>query len=67
MNRFRKNEVFYSGGEVCLKSGRVPKVMFYDQSEKLLCNVIIVRQVGDILRFVDLLIKCNFSPELIYY
>ena len=29
--------------------------------------MVLASQVGDILRFVDLLIKCIFSPGLIYY
>ena len=42
---------------------------FYNQSLELLCNVPIglATQVGDILRFVDFLIKCNFSLELYIY
>ena len=68
-NRFRGNEVYYTGGEVCLGSVSVPKVRFYNQSQKLLCNVtmVLASQVGDIERFVDLLLKCNFSPELLHY
>ena len=68
-NRFRENEVFYTGGEVCLGSVSFPKVKFYNQSQELLCNVtmVLASQVSDILRFVDLLLKCTFSPELIYY
>ena len=63
------NEIFDTGGEICLKSGSVPGVKFFDQSGELLCNLTIVlaSQVGDIFCFVDLLIKCTFSPELIYY
>ena len=42
---------------------------FFDESGELLCNMTIVlaSQVGDILRFVDFLFKCAFSPEHIYY
>ena len=29
--------------------------------------MVLASEVGDILRFVDLLIKYNFSLELIYY
>ena len=60
--------MFYTGGEVRLGSESVPGVKFSDQSQELLCNTIMVlaSQVGDILRFVDLLIKCIFSPGLIY-
>ena len=69
MNRFQKDKVFDTGGEVCLGSESVPGVKFFDQSREILCNVTIVlaSQVGDIFRFMDLLIKCTFSPELIYY
>ena len=67
-NRFRGNEV-YDTGEVFLGSVSVPKVKFNNQSQELLCNVtmVLASQVSDILRFVDLLLKCTFSPELIYY
>ena len=66
-NRFHENEVYYTAGEVCLRSESVPVVKFCDQNQELLCNIIMVlaSQVSDILRFVDLLIKCTFSPELI--
>ena len=69
MNRFQKDKVFDTGGEVCLGSESVPGVKLFDQSRELLCNVTIVlaSQVGDIFRFMDLLIKCTFSPELMYY
>ena len=69
MNRFHEDKVFATGGEVCLGSESVPGVKFFDQSRELLCNVTIVlaSQVGDIFRFMDLSIKCTFSPELIYY
>ena len=69
MNRFQKDKVFDTGGEVCLGSESVPGVKFFDQSREILCNVTIVlaSQVGDIFRFMDLLIKCTFSPELMYY
>ena len=42
----------------------VSGVKFFDQSGELLCNVALV---GDVFQFVDLLIKCTFSPELTYY
>ena len=69
MNRFSNKRVVHSDWEVCIGSESVPSVAFYDQSDEVLCSMIIVEasKVGDILRFVDLLIKCNFSPELIYY
>ena len=68
-NRFRGNEVYDTGGEVCLGSESVPKVKFNNQRQELLCNVtmVLASQVSDILRFVDLLLKCTFSPELVYY
>ena len=68
-NRFRGNEVYDTGGEVCLGCESVPKVKFNNQSEELLCNVtmVLASQVSDILRFVDSSLKCTFSPELIYY
>ena len=69
LNRFSNERVVPSDWEVCIGSESVPSVVFYDQSREVLCSMIIVEasKVGDILRFVDLLIKCNFSPELIYY
>ena len=68
-NRFRGSKVYDTGGEVCLGSVSVPKVKFNNKSQELLCNVtmVLASQVSDILRFVDLLLKCTFSPELIYY
>ena len=68
-NRFRENKVYDISGEVCLGSEGVPGVKFYNKSQELLCNVIIVlaSQVGDIFTVVDLPLKCTFSPELISY
>ena len=68
-NRFRENEVYDTGGEVCLGSGGVPGVKFYNQSQELLCNVtmVLASQVGDIFTVVGLPLKCTFSPELISY
>ncbi|XP_058967975.2 uncharacterized protein [Pocillopora verrucosa] len=40
--RFRENEVYDTGGEVCLGSVSVPKVKFNNQSQELLCNVTMV-------------------------
>ena len=56
------NEIFDTGGEICLKSGSVPGVKFFDQSGELLCNLTIVlaSQVGDIFLF------CGFAYQMYF-
>ena len=41
--------------------------VFQDWSDHVNMITVLASQVSDILRFVDFLIKCTFSPELIKY